>query len=128
MFKYTSGKYPWLVTENIAFRTNIKGYSEDNKYYTIFPTGTVIVKTEYAWNGVSGVPHILQRTIFYNLVLGSCLHDTLYQAIRTGVISEHQRLQADIELMRVWQSSNVNIIIRNIGYALVRIFGSAFAK
>lgn len=128
MFEYTSGKYPWLVTVNTVFRTNIKGYSEDNKYYTIFPTGTVIAKTGYAWNGVSGVPNILQRSIFYNLVLGSCLHDILYQAIRTGVISEHQRLQADIELMRVWQSSNVNIIIRNIGYALVRIFGSAFAK
>ena len=66
--------------------------------------GRLLLKKSYAWDGPSGPTKDTEETI-----LGSFVHDGLYQLMRMGRLSQNWREQADKEAYRIWLESNKNV-------------------
>ena len=81
-------------------------------------TGVLIIKSGYAWNGVSG-PTIDDTTN----IRGSLIHDAIYQLIREGLLDISYRKQIDKILITCCKEDNMGVIRRNYYYIAVRVFG-----
>jgi len=92
--KYREG-YKYQLAENYLLNINIRPEQEiRTEYLVLAPTGLLLIKKGYAWDGASG-PTIDTKSC----MRGSLVHDALYQLMRLGLIDTSNRDYAD-ELMR----------------------------
>lgn len=89
-------KYKYRLLENEEFSTGISGIYAQTEYLTIFDSGLLICKKGYCWDGASGTTLDTDDTM-----RGSLGHDSIYQLIRLGILSEDHRIEAD-KLLRKW--------------------------
>ncbi len=60
------------------------------QFVTLDPLGNMIIRAGYAWNGASG-----PTWDTLNSMIGSLIHDVLYQLIRLGLIDPQYKEYAD---------------------------------
>jgi len=91
--KYKEG-YKYQLEDNIYFWTNIRVKEKVSTDFIILDTdGLLTILKWYAWDGASGPTIDTPSTM-----MGSCVHDALYQLMRMGLILQTYRSLADIYL------------------------------
>ena len=84
LIKYRAG-YKYQLVVSAAVQTSIKPAKMiKTEYINLLPSGVLVVKEGYAWDGPSG-PTIDTN----NFMRGSLFHDALYQLMREGHLDHH---------------------------------------
>lgn len=76
--------YKYQLVKDYTIKTNITGYQVNSKFIQLFPTGVLIIKDGYSWDGPSG-PTLDTK----NSMRGSLVHDAFYQLLREGKFTAH---------------------------------------
>ena len=115
--KYTKRRnWKYLVHEDELFQTDIKlPYAINTKFLHMDKTGAILIRAGYAWDGASG-PTIDTK----NTMLGSLIHDALYQLMREGWLDFTWRKRADELLRDIMISKGMTKIRARIWYRAVR--------
>jgi len=82
--------YKYQTSRHYHIMTAIKGYSIHLPFITLEESGLLTISAGYAWNGASG-----PTWDTLNSMIGSLVHDVLYQLIRLNLISEDYKEYAD---------------------------------
>ena len=91
----TSG-YKYTVAEGFSvYLPSFFDVDLETRHFWIYD-GKLTVCSGYAWDGASGPTWDTDDTLTPSLV-----HDVLYQAIRSGILPENRRIDADIEFYRM---------------------------
>ena len=91
---YTDG-WKYRLAENYEDRIPVFPRDRiDNEYFVLSPSGDLIIKRGYNWDGPSG-PTVDTR----NFMRGSLVHDALYQLIREGHLDCKDRADALLRQM-----------------------------
>lgn len=103
---YYKRGYKYQLAKKYTIDTMIfPGRNIKSSYIELDITGTLIIKSGYAWDGPSG-PAIDT----YNFMRGSLVHDALYQLMREGLLDKHYREKADEELRRICREDGMSWI------------------
>jgi hypothetical protein len=108
--------------------TRVKGYEIKHKYFTLYPSGTLVIGKGYACDGCSG------PTIDGDNLHAGFAHDALYQLLRIGKLSQTEkdfntnRKLADLTFYDQLKIDGMNWFRRWYYYRAVRIFGKTHAK
>jgi hypothetical protein len=86
-------------------------------------TGDTLIRMGYAWDGASG-PTIDTR----NTMIGSLVHDMLYQLIRLGLIDPKYKEYADRMLKEICIEDGMNTIRAAVWCQAVKMFGGPSCK
>lgn len=119
--KYSEG-YKYQIREE--FTIDLSGYldvSFSNKFFSC-TRGLLWIKEGYAWDGASG-PTIDTNTS----MVGSCVHDVLYQAMRKKILDIKYRQKADEILRDICKEDGMYSWRADIWYYSVRKFAGASA-
>lgn len=76
--RYRRG-YKYQLVDDWRVKTPISGITADTRFLSLSPTGLLIIRAGYAWDGASGPA--FDTT---NFMRGSLVHDALYQLMREG--------------------------------------------
>lgn len=115
--------YKYELVEDYRVVIPIFGMSIDHRFIQLHPSGLLIIKKEYAWDGPSG-PTIDTPTF----MRGSLVHDALYQLIRSEALDVSFREQADKILRDICLEDGMNSIRAWYVYWSVRLFAANCAK
>ena len=120
--KYRSG-YKYQLVETIYYETKIKGYLFKTKFIDLDLDGLLTIRGGYCWDGPSG-PTIDTD----NFMLGSLIHDALYQLIRRGHLPSTYRLRCDDILQEICLDEGMCKFRAWYVYKGVRYFGGSAIK
>ena len=81
---YYKEGYKYQLVKDYAVQTQVFGLQVDSAFITLYPTGILIIRKGYCWDGASG-PTIDTK----NSMRGSLVHDALYQLLREGKLVAH---------------------------------------
>jgi hypothetical protein len=117
--------YKYQVVED--YTTRIEVYPEKDlifRFMELYPTGNLLIKSGYAWDGATGLPKTPTT-----ILRGSLVHDVLYQLMRLGALNyKTNRLLADQIFKKLCLEDGALAIEANCVYSLVRVFGEKYAK
>lgn len=82
--------YKYQTAKDYYMRIAITGYSILLPFISLDTSGDLVVRSGYAWNGASG-----PTWDSLNSMIGSLIHDVLYQLIRLGLIDAAHKEYAD---------------------------------
>jgi len=82
--------YKYQTSRDYRIVTKIKGCVVRLPFISLHQDGLLIIKRGYAWNGASG-----PTWDTLNSMIGSLIHDVLYQLIRLGLIDQKYKYYAD---------------------------------
>lgn len=116
-------RYKYQLVEDYEVEVGIADYDIDTPHYALRPSGMLVVKKYYAWDGPSG-PTI--DTL--NFMRGSLVHDALYQMMRSEQISFAHRDPADRLLQRICREDGMSRIRAWIVYQGVKWFAAKAAR
>lgn len=102
-----------------------EAFHHPKEFIVLEPSGALLVKAGYAWDGPSG-PTIDTPTF----MRGSLVHDALYQVLRETNRSDHDVLRraADRELRRICLEDGMHPVRAWYVYWAVRLFGAPAAR
>lgn len=110
--------YKYETTDDYTYKTKIKGFEIDEKYFSLDRDGLLTIMRGYRWDGPSG-PAVDTD----NWMRGSLVHDTLYQMIRDGLLPSKVRAKADKTMYKIIRDDGMSWIRANYSYYAVRIVG-----
>jgi len=87
---YYKEGYKYQLEKDFSIFVGIGFRSGGNDFVHLTPTGFLVCKRGYAWDGASG-PAIDTK----NFLKGSLVHDALYQLIRLGILPNEFKPEAD---------------------------------
>lgn len=122
----TKSKYPWRVVSMRIFHTGITGYFYACPYFTLSTNGSLCIMPNYLFNGNTGLPLVIEKSILSMMLIGACLHDALYQLIQIKVLPKSARIKADNLLRAQWLLNGTPKPMAELGYTLVRRLGWMF--
>lgn len=93
------------------------------KYMSLSTNGILLIQNGYAWDGVTGLFYTPKKAL-----IGSLIHDTLYQLIRLGYLHDTDRIECDKELERQCCQDGLHPVLCRVLYYIVRIFGGRYAR
>ena len=116
-------QYKYELAEQVEYPVPILGIDYHNGYLDLWPDGMLTIRKCYAWDGPSG-PTWDDNT---NMV-GSLIHDALYQLMRCEVIGRGYRPYADKLLHDICIHDGMNETRADLWFWGVRKFASFAAK
>lgn len=120
--EYQAG-YKYQLYKTYTTQLQFVPHKEIHTRFIFFSaTGELTIMVGYAWDGPSG-PTIDTK----NFMRGSLVHDALYQLMREGLLPEHYRIFADMELRRICLEDKMCALRAAWVYKAVRDFGSSSA-
>ena len=87
--KYRQG-YKYQLADDYTLVTPVTGYEADTQFLTLRPSGELLIRSGYAWDGPSGPMVDTENTKTPSLV-----HDAFYQLIRHGLLAGEAKTKAD---------------------------------
>jgi hypothetical protein len=122
--RYKSG-YKYQLVDNFVCNTMIKSATPmvDVGYLKLYPSGKLVIRKGYAWDGPSGPTFDTK-----SFMRGSLVHDALYQLIRQKYLHPRWRKMADEELIRLCKADGMSWARQQWVYAALRAFGGAAAS
>jgi hypothetical protein len=109
--------YKYQLAEDYYVRVPIKGYSVAADFLYLDPSGMLVIKRGYAWDGATGAPD------FKVVMRGSLVHDALYQLMRLGKIPKTYKTIADRVFKLICEEAGAYSITAEIYWRGVDIFG-----
>lgn len=109
-----------ILGEPFSRQTRINGYLAAIPHVLLTPDGLLSLTPNYRWNGANGPVSQDDAAI-----MGSLVHDPLYELIAAGELPKSERKAADKELRRVMKDYRANAFRRWYFYVAVRLFGRA---
>jgi hypothetical protein len=119
--KYREG-YKYQLAEDCSVMSGITGYDIKTEYIELRPSGILIVKKGYAWDGASG-----PTVDTLSSMSGSLYHDALYQLMREKRLPPECREAADYLLYRVCVDAGMYELRARVWYDFVRELASGAA-
>ena len=117
-------RYKYNLHEDYEHKVDIEVEEPcDLGFIKITKDGMLTIKKGYAWDGPSGPTFDTK-----NFMIGSLVHDALYQLIREKKISLDQRKQADEILKEICIDSGMSKIRAGWVFLGVYWFGKSAAK
>mgnify|MGYP001588064902 CR=1 FL=1 len=120
--KYQGG-YKYQVYEDYTISVDIRVVAPIDTPFIRLDDGMLLIRKGYAWDGPSG-PAIDTQ----NFMVGSLVHDALYQLMREGHLSQVWRKTADEELVRLCAEDGMWALRRKWVYDGVRLGGGPAAR
>lgn len=119
--KLTSYKYEVMADFEICLpELDQHCYIEDT--YFSLNSRILTVKKDYVWNGANVIPDHAE------VMVASCVHDALYQAIREGYLPKETKAVADLILYRLCVEAGLPKWRAWIIYTGVKMFGAGSIK
>lgn len=106
----------YLLLKEQTYKTDIKFPRVDHKYFTIYPSGKIVARAGYAWDGASGGVDTA------NFMRGSLFHDVLCQAIEEKLLPASYRKAADKMLYKILGEDGMLGIRRLWVYNAIRLY------
>ena len=100
MIKYKDG-FKYQLDEDYEIQTDIIDYNIHSKYFALYPTGDLIIREGYAWDGASGAIDTK------NFMRPSLVHDVFCQMINEGYLPQHEQIKADELLIELCQQNKM---------------------
>ena len=123
MIRYRSG-YKYQISDSYSHNVGISLAEEvDLDFLTLDPTGNLVIKQGYAWDGPSG-PALDTST----LMRASLVHDALYQLMRMERLPDSYRDHADDLMRKICIEAGMPTIRAWYTYHAVRWFASGANK
>jgi hypothetical protein len=121
--KYREG-YKYQVYEDYTIRLPFGPERIiETKWFTFYLDGTLVIRAGYAWDGASGPTYDTKSSI-----VGSLVHDVIYECLRLGLLPPEWREKAD-EILEVLCRSDGMIPVRaEVWHDMVRIFAASSAN
>jgi len=117
-------KYKYNLHSDFEYSTGIQlEHPAELRFIEMDANGYLVIKSGYSWDGPSG-PTVDTK----NFMQGSLVHDALYQLMREGVITQHQRKRADEILREICIADGMSRIRAWEVYQGVRIGGDSSAR
>jgi hypothetical protein len=103
----------------ISFKTvDLKGNIVEIPMVTLNPSGLLIVYPSYVWDGASGPTWDTK-----NSMIGSLIHDVIYQLIRLGFIDSNYKEYADKILHDLCEADGMYSCRARLWWLAVTLFG-----
>jgi hypothetical protein len=115
--KYTKG-YKYQLEQNEYFKTDIFEYDIEWKFIRVKPSGIVVIKSGYAWDGPSGPTFDTK-----NFMRGSLIHDALYELMDRDLLPVTFKDYADDYLIKVCAEDGMSTLRQWWVYEAVQAFG-----
>ena len=117
--KYRADGRKYQLAEGYAVKIGVlQALRIGHGYFSLDPTGWLMVRRGYAWDGPSGpacdTPSAMR---------GSLVHDVLYQALRLGLLASAWREVADREYRRLCLEDGMWRLRAAYHFAALRWFG-----
>ncbi len=119
---YYKNGYEYQLEKDFSFFVGF-GFSGGNDFVWLTPTGWLVCKRGYAWDGPSG-PTIHTK----NFLRGSLVHDALYQLIRLGVLPMEARNEIDLILKDIVLEDGMNQVRAWWVHKAVDWFGGVYMQ
>jgi hypothetical protein len=110
--------YKYQLKQNYSHQTPFVGVYASTDFILLVPTGLLVIKRGYAWDGPSG-PTIDTK----DFMRGSLVHDALYQLMREGHLDTVHKDTADRILQEICIQDGMNRFIAVVVYQAVKKFG-----
>lgn len=111
-------QYKYELSDDLVIQTNLFGYDIVHKFFTLTPSGLLTIFNGYKWDGVSG-PMIDSD----NSMIGGCVHDSLYQMIRLGLLPKMEKMVCDNIMRALFEACNMWKFRSGYAYYGVYLFG-----
>ena len=117
-------QWKYQLTEQFETQLGFLPFKNYETEFIIFRMdGKLILKKYYAWDGASGpCPDVRQ------VMIGSLVHDALYQLIRLELLPRYNRKFADLELKKFCFRAGMNRCLAELIYWGVRVFARKGAR
>jgi hypothetical protein len=119
---YSQG-YKYQLEKDFATEVEIFGESISSPYIELGPTGSLLIKKGYAWDGPSG-PAIDTK----NFMRGALVHDALYQLMREYGLDRNYGPSADMIMRKFSRKDGMKTIRAWVDWFGVRLFGKKSAR
>lgn len=117
-------EYKYNLHSDYKYPTNIViEEPRDLGFLEITSNGTLIIRSDYSWDGPSGLSVDTK-----NFMRGSLVHDALYQLMREGVIPLFARKRADEILREICIEDGMSKFRAWYVYHFVRFGGASSAQ
>jgi hypothetical protein len=93
------------------------------EYGFFLATGWIGIRKDYAWDGASGPTYDSK-----NSMIGSMVHDLLYQIMRDGLLKRSFRKKADLAIYYLVRRDGMNYFRAKYWYAGVRVGAGKHVK
>lgn len=121
--RYKAG-YKYQLVEDFGISTRIcPGVVADTGYITLLPSGKLVIKSGYAWNGASGPTFDTKSSM-----RGSLVHDALYQLIRLGKLEPCWRKDIDRLFEKICKEDGMWSVRAALWERAVRWFGGSSVR
>jgi hypothetical protein len=122
------GGFKYQLVEDAVWKTNIIPPEDiDIKFITLYKSGELLLKTGFAWNGVSG-PTIQRNTNRR----GGAFHDAIYRLRRFGLLEflnfDEFRKLADDMLKIIWIADGMWSWVASFEVSVLNKFGDPAAR
>jgi len=114
--KYREG-YKYQLAEDEAFQTAIyPALAIEHPFFRILPSGLVIAKAGYAWDGSTGAADTRESQS------ASLLHDVICQAVQIGLLDKQWKPAGDREYYRLCVKNGMWRIRAAMRYLAISIY------
>lgn len=114
--------YKYDLVDQFMVHTKIKDFHITTPWFVLHHSGMLTIYPHYAWDGATDPAFDTK-----NFMVGSLVHDVLYQAMREKHLPLTQRKAVDKELRRICLEQGMNPIRAWYVYNFVRIMGKRYA-
>lgn len=115
--------YEYQLERDYTTYVGFDGKWGGNDFVWLNPSGFLLLKRGYAWDGPSG-PAIHTP----NFLRGSLIHDALYQLIRLKVLALEDRAEADLILKAAVLEDGMNPLRAWWVHQAVKTFGEMYMR
>jgi len=118
------GGFKYRLEEEFIIKTRIRvsRIADDKNFLRLEYNGWLIIRKGYSWDGPSGPTFDSD-----DFMIGSLVHDALYQLIREKLIERNWKRQADLELYDLCRRSGMPYLRAQYVYWGVRWFADSSA-
>jgi hypothetical protein len=116
--------YKYQLYETFVIKMGFSPEKTIETPYGVFTSdGWIIIWEGYAWDGASGPTYDSK-----NSMVGSCVHDFLYQLMRDGKLPYSFRKKADLAIYYLCRRDGMNYFRVKAWYIGVRVGAGKYAK
>lgn len=115
-------KYKYKLTKDVFILIGITGCEFYTEHFQLTDSGMLIIDEKYAWDGATGAVDNAE------FLLASLVHDVLYQALRSELLSKRFRKKADQLLRLIGQANGMSRVRSWYSWAAVRLVGWRFTR
>lgn len=110
--RFTQDTYKYQLKEDYSVAVDIKDHNVDTTFLALDPTGLLLIRKGYVWDGPSGPTYDTP-----SFMRAALVHDSLYELMRNGHLdNEKYRIVADQTMRKIAKQDGMNCFRRFYTY------------